>query len=106
VHVHGRPLPNPVNRNDALAVYTQKGLSPVGRCANGVSSLPSWPVVLKAVSSHSPRSERFAPARPTWDGYLDEQFERMFELDEGQVRMCLHVISGRPGPSYGVSVGV
>jgi hypothetical protein len=58
------------------------------------------------MTSSKPRDERFQPARAGWTGYIDEQYERLFDLDEGQVKMCLHVISGRQGPQYGVSVGV
>jgi len=38
--------------------------------------------------------------------YLDEKFERTFELQEGQVQPCLHIIAGRPAVLYGVAVGV
>jgi hypothetical protein len=63
-----------------------------------------WTDVLRAwfESAGEPRGSRYRGR----DGklvYLDERIERLFELDEGRVAGCLHVIDGRP-TQYGVAV--
>ena len=64
----------------------------------------NWPSVLRglAASPHD-RADRFRPARVPGFRYADEAFEDRFELPEGSVRMCLHVVSGHP-VKYGVAV--
>src|SRR5436305_8766347 len=83
---------------------------PQGDCATEGSTVsglcPYWRRTLTAWFSTAgrPRGGRYRPEHRQLE-YCDERIERLFDLQEGQVQGCLHVIGGRP-VSYGVRVGL
>ena len=66
--------------------------------------MQAWPLVLSNwhAAGTRIRAHRYRGKLGNIE-YADEEIERIFELPEGQVSMCLHVVDGRPS-RYGVSV--
>jgi hypothetical protein len=68
----------------------------------------TWADLLSSICERGyvPREARYRPPKHPEFLFMDETIERLFELPEGSVKPCLHVIGGRPFRYGGVSAGV